>query len=388
MEKTGLPRVKEIYQKRDSRAKELKKEGKKVIGYLDIYPVLEMLTALDSVPFRILGDMGEPITKADAYLPTVVCPFLRSCLDLGFKGRYDFLDGVVMAHTCEVAEKMAHIWRIYLNPPYAHFIDTPHTEHEAAQRQHKKLLEDFKKTLESFTGKTLTEASLHEAIKIHNRQRALVRELYDLRKPDPPLISGAETLQVMVALASLPVAEGNELLRQVIGEVKQRQNGPPGKPARLMVWGSIIDNTALIDLMESIGANVVMDDTSLGSRAYFPPVEPTDDPLDGLAHRYLVALKSPRTFQETILNKAGKKDYLTDLENRFGYLKDYAREWHVNGVVLQALRYCDIHGYEVPGLSDYLDHIGLPGIYLEHDYGKAALAQLRTRVQAFLEIIG
>ena len=388
MKKTGLPRVKEIYQKRDSRAKELKKEGKKVIGYLDIYPVLEMLTALDSVPFRILGDMSEPITRADAYLPTVVCPFLRSCLDLGFKGRYDFLDGVVMAHTCEVAEKMAHIWRIYLNPPYAHFIDTPHTAHEVAQRQHKKLLEDFKKTLESFTGKTLTEASLHEAIKIHNQQRALVRELYDLRKPDPPLISGAETLQVMVALASLPVAEGNELLNQVISEVKERQDGPPKQPARLLIWGSMIDNTALIDMIESIGANVVMDDIGMGSRAYFPPVELTDDPLDGLACRYLVALKSPRTFRETVLSEANRKDYMTDLENRFGYLKDYAKEWNVNGVILEVLRYCDSHGYEVPGLRDYLDSIGLPSIYLEHDYSQSALAQLRTRVQAFLEIIG
>ncbi len=388
MKKTGLPRVKEIYQKRDSRAKELKKEGKKVIGYLDIYPVLEMLTALDSVPFRILGDMGEPITRADAYLPTVVCPFLRSCLDLGFKGRYDFLDGVVMAHTCEVAEKMAHIWRIYLNPPYAHFIDTPHTAHEAAQKQHKKLLEDFKKTLESFTGKTLTEASLHEAIKIHNQQRALVRELYDLRKPDPPLISGAETLQVTVALASLPVAEGNELLNQVISEVKERQDGPPKQPARLLIWGSMIDNTALIDMIESIGANVVMDDIGMGSRAYFPPVELTDDPLDGLAYRYLVALKSPRTFRETVLSEANRKDYMTDLENRFGYLKDYAKEWNVNGVILEVLRYCDSHGYEVPGLRDYLDSIGLPSIYLEHDYSQSALAQLRTRVQAFLEIIG
>jgi len=384
----GLSRAKEIYQERTLRVKELKAGGRKVIGYLDIYPVLEMLTALDLVPYRILGDMSEPITKADTCLPTAVCPFLRSVMDLGLKGKYDFLDGVVMAHGCEVAEKTAHIWRIYLNPPYAHFIDTPHTTHAAAQKQHKELLKDFRKTLESFTGKELSVVKLREAVEAHNEQRTLVRELYELRKPDPPLISGTETLQVMVALASLPVTEGSELLRQVIDEVKQRQDGPEKKPARLLVLGSIIDNTAIIDLIESIGANVVMDDTSLGSRAYFALVELTEDPLDGLAYRYLVALKSPRTFRETILSETNRKDYMTDLENRFGYLKDYASEWKVNGVVLEALRYCDIHGYEVPGLKDYLDSIGLPSIYLEHDYSQSALAPLRTRVQAFLEVIG
>jgi len=383
----GLSKAKEIYRDRTRRVKELKAEGKKVIGYLDIFPVLEMLTALDLVPYRILGDMSEPITKADTCLPTVVCPFLRSVMDLGLKGKYDFLDGVVMAHGCEVSEKTAHIWRIYLNPPYAHFIDTPHTTHTAARKQHKELLKDFKRTLESFTEKELSAEKLRQAVKVHNEQRALVRALYELRKPDPPLISGTETLQLMVALASIPVSEGNELLPQVISEVKQRQDGPAKKSARLLVWGSIIDNMALIEMIESIGANVVMDDTSLGSRAYFPQVEPTEDLLDGLAYRYLVELKSPRTFRETILSETNRKDYMTDLENRFGYLKDYAEEWKVNGVILQVLRYCDIHGYEVPGLRDYLDRIGLPSIYLEHDYSQAALAQLRTRVQAFLEVI-
>jgi len=382
----GLTRVREIYQDRSRRVEELKAEGKKVIGYLCIYPVLEMMTALDLVPYRILGDMREPITKADFCLPNIVCPFLRSCLDLGLKGKYDFLDGVVMAHICDVGEKTAHIWHTYLNPPYFHFIDTPHTVHKAAQKQHKELLKDFKKTLELFTGKELSPGRLKEAIKAHNQQRALVRELYDLRKPDPPLISGTETLQVMVALMSIPVDEGINLLRQVISEVKKGKDGPQ-KKTRLLIWGSIIDDIALIKMIEGLGANLVMDDTCVGSRAYFSDVELTDDPLDGLAYRYLVELKCPRTFREAVFGET-KKDYMTDLESRFSYLKDYAKEWDAKGVILQSVRYCDSHGYEVPGVKDYLDHIGLPNIYLEHDYSEAALAPLRTRVQAFLEVIG
>ena len=69
----GLTRVREIYQDRTCRAKELKAAGKQVIGYLCIYPILEMLTALDIVPYRILGDMKEPITKADTCLPSMAC---------------------------------------------------------------------------------------------------------------------------------------------------------------------------------------------------------------------------------------------------------------------------------------------------------------------------
>ena len=232
VESQGLNRVREIYHDRTRRVKELKAEGKKIIGYLHIYPVLEMLTAFDLVPYSMFGDIRTPITKADACLPTIVCPFLRSLMDLGLKGRYDFLDGAVTAHMCEVGEKFTHVWRTYIDLPYSYYIDTPHTTHEAAQKRHTGRLEEFKKSLESFTGKKLSPERLKEAIKIHNEQRALVRELYDLKKPDPPLISGTETIRVLVALTSIPVEEGNDLLRQVISEVKAGTHAPEKKSAR------------------------------------------------------------------------------------------------------------------------------------------------------------
>jgi len=381
----GLSRVKEIYQDRPKRVKELKAEGKKVMGYICLYPVLEMMTALDFVPYRLFGDMREPITRADTYLPTVVCPFLRSLLDLGLKGKYDFLDGIVTSHICDVGAQIPDVWNTFVQTPYSHGIDTPHTTHQSSREREKGLLQDFQKSLEDYTGQKLTTEKLKQAIEIHNQQRALVRELYDLRKPDPPLISGVETIQVMKALMSLPVEEGNSLLREVISEVKGRKNGPPKKPARLLVWGSIIDDTALVEMIEGLEANVVMDDTCVGSRAYFPDVKLTKDPLEGLAYRYLVELKCPRTFKEASSNR-NRKDYKADLESRFSYLRDYARDWKANGVILESVRYCDTHGYEVPGVTDYLNNIGLPNIYLEHDYSEGALAPLRTRVQGFLEI--
>ncbi|MDP2918887.1 MAG: 2-hydroxyacyl-CoA dehydratase family protein [Dehalococcoidia bacterium] len=385
--KKGLDRVRELYQDRPQRAKELKAEGKKIIGYLCIYPVTEMMTALDLVPYRILGDMREPITKADHYLPTVVCPFLRSCLDLGLKGKYDFFDGVVTSHICDVGSSLSGIWNYSVKTPYHYHIDTPHTVHETSLEQLRSLLRAFQKSLEEFAGKKMGVGDLKKAIVLHNEQRALVRELYEFKKPDPPLISGAETLKVIKAIQSIPIAEGNALLREVIAELKTRTNKPAGKAARLMVWGSILDDTVLIEMVESLDANVVMDDTCVGSRPYFEDVPFTADPIDGLAHHYLVDIKCPRTFRTRDFF-AARKNYMEDLKSRFSYLADYAREWKVNGVIVESVRYCDTHGYEVPGVRDYLKEVGLPSIYLEHDYTEGALAPLKTRVQGFLEIIG
>ena len=381
-ENKGLARAKEIYQDRDKRAKELRAEGKRIIGYFCIYPPLEMITALEMVPYRILGDMTEAITEADAYLPTVVCPFLRSCFDIGLKGRYDFLDGFIGVHVCDECEKVAHLWRYYIKHPYTHFIDIPHTLHDASFEFFEAELNTFRKTLERFAGKELSPERLQGAISIHNEQRALVRELYELRKPDPPLLSGTETLEIMMALMSIPVGEGNQLLREVIKEVKERKDGPQKQSARLLIWGTPIDNVALLEMIEGCGSNVVMDDTCVGTRSYGPDVKPNEDALKAIAHRYLKDIRCPRTFKET------GETYRADLENRFNYLKGYATGWNVNGVILQSIKYCDTHGYEVPAVKDYLEGLGLPVLFLEHEYTMVALAPLRTRVQAFLEMMG
>jgi benzoyl-CoA reductase subunit C len=383
----GLAAVKEIYDNRDRRVKELKSAGKKIMGYVCLYPITEMVTAAGMVPYRIFGDMAEPITKADMHMAAVVCPFMRSCLDVGMKGRYDFLDGVLFAHVCDVACMIPGMWRQSIPTPFTHFLDTPHTTHKAAREHFRELLDDFRKTMEDYTGKPITDSAIRKAITAHNQQRALVRELYELRKNDQPLVTGAETLMILKVLMSLPIDEGTKLLQEVLAELKDRTIIIPKKHARLLVWGSIIDDTALIDMVESLDAEVVIDDTCVGSRAYFSDVPVTPDPLDGLAQYYLVDLKCPRTLRDPVL-RDGKKDYMADLENRFGYLKEYVNDWKVNGAVLQSVRYCDCHGYEVPVVKDYLESLGIPSIYIEHDYSKSALAPLRTRIQGLTEIIG
>jgi benzoyl-CoA reductase subunit C len=381
----GLAQARDINQNRDRRVKELQQQGRKIFGYLCIYPILEMLTAFDIVPFRLFGDINEPVTKANNFLPTVVCPFLRSYLDLGLKGRYNFLDGIITSHICDVGAGVPAIWNYAIKTLYTYHIDTPHTTRESAQEYHRKLMDSLQASLEEYIGRKLDPAKLAEAIRKHNQQRALVRELYDLKKPDPPLISGAETIQVIKAVQSLPVEEGSQLLREVIAEIKKRKDGPVKKAGRLMIWGSILDNSSLVEMIESLDANVVMDDTCVGSRPFFDDVKITKNPLDGLAGHYLNHIKCPRTFISDYF--AQQKDHITDLKRRYGYLGDYARDWHANGVVMEALKYCDTHGYEVPSVKDYFNEIGLPSIYLEHDYTLGVMSQLKTRVQGFLEII-
>ena len=115
---TGLTRAAGIYQNRSSRVKELKAQGKRIIGYPCAYVPLEMLTALNLVPYRTYGSIKEPITEADRTLPASFCPFIRSCFDCALKGKEGFLDGMVVAHSCDPQEKTARLWESYVHYPF------------------------------------------------------------------------------------------------------------------------------------------------------------------------------------------------------------------------------------------------------------------------------
>jgi benzoyl-CoA reductase/2-hydroxyglutaryl-CoA dehydratase subunit BcrC/BadD/HgdB len=69
-----------------------------------------MMTALQIIPFRMLGDIHETPTQVDRFLPRAFCPFVRSVFDLSLKGEYDFLDGMLLVHSCDAMERTGRIW--------------------------------------------------------------------------------------------------------------------------------------------------------------------------------------------------------------------------------------------------------------------------------------
>lgn len=376
----GLSLVDKYYQDYGSRARELKGQGKGIMGYLCAFVPSEIITAAGFIPFRIKGDTGEPITKADAEMETIICPLVRSCFDMWLKGRYEFLDGIVIPHACDSICRTYEIWQYTLNLPYSHFINMPHGTDDSSLEFYKAELETFRKSLGKFAGGEISDQSLKESIQLYNQNRAKVRELYKLRQSNPPLISGAELTKALVAAVSLPVEEATGLINGVIDEVKQRKTALAPKP-RLMVIGAQMDNVAFIDLVEESGALVVADDLCPGARESLADVNVTADPVDGIAERYLRRIYCGRTYRE---RKGSYEDYM---EERFGHLARSIKDFKVDGVILYIYKYCDPFGFEVPQMKSYIESAGTPVLYLEDEYSLSTIGRLRTRIQAFLELI-
>lgn len=377
----GLAAVDKLYQDYGCRARELKNQGKRVLGYLCALTPVEIITAAGFSPFRLKGSVHEPITKADVHMETIVCPLIRSCFDLALKGKYDFLDGIVIPHSCDSLTRSYSTIRYTLGLPYSHFVNIPHSTKEISLEFLKAELDMFRRSLGRFVGREITDEALIRSIQLHNENRAKVRELYELRKPEPPLMSGTEVIRTLVAAMSLPVEESSQLLSSVIEEVKGREGKLSGS-LRIMVIGAQIDDEAFIRLIEEGGANVVADSVCVGSREYFPEAKTTVSPLEALAERYLRGVNCPRTYHEFT-----GPTYQDDLEARFGPIGRAIREFRADGVILYILKYCDPFGFEVPARMKYLESLNVPVLHLEDEYSMASIARLRTRIQAFLEMI-
>lgn len=378
----GLATANKYYQDYGGRARELKKQGQRIMGYLCALAPVEIISAAGFVPFRIKGDVNEPITRADSEMETIVCPLVRSCFDMSLKGKYEFLDGIVIPHACDSITRNYSTISYSLGLPYSHFINIPHTTKDISREFFKAELGTFKESLARFAGKEISDDSLAQAIQLNNEVKAKVREIYQFRKSDPPLISGTEVTKVLVAAMGIPAVEASQLLDGVIDEVKKRASPPVKKLPRIMVVGAEVDDIAFIELIEDSGANVVVDSMCVGTRDYFFDVDIGQDPLGSIANYYLRKLNCPRTYREWT-----GETYEEDLEARFGDIGSFVKDFKVDGVILYLLKYCDPFGFEVPARMQYIKSLDTPVLYIEDEYSMSTIARLRTRVQAFLEIL-
>jgi benzoyl-CoA reductase subunit C len=135
----------------------------------------------------------------------------------------------------------------------------------------------------------------------------------------------------------------------------------------------VLDDTALIQLIERSGATVVCDDVCTGIRYFHGEVVGDADPLEALAERYLNKIPCPRTFDSTA---------------RIDFLMQNVRDYRADGVIIYLLRCCDAHLFEMPGLQERLKASGTPVLYLQGDHSAAISEETRNRIAAFTEMLG
>jgi benzoyl-CoA reductase subunit C len=346
--------------------------GGKVLGYFCTYVPEEILHAAGVLPVRILGS-HEPQDVTEPHIFGMYCPFCRDCLAQGLKGRYDYLDGIMIAQSCLHIRQAYTSWEKHRPTEFSYYLCMPnHVQSPRALPYLTEELVQFRAAVEEWTGKTITDEALDEAIEVYNENRRLMHAVYETRKaPNPPL-TGEEAMEMVIASQMTDKAEHNQELKRILGELPGRTNGRD-TGVRLMIIGSEDDDTEFMNMVESCGATFVVDEHCTGTRYFWNEVEPRDNRLEAIAARYIDRVPCP------------SKDWVE--RTRTEHILQLAEDWSVDGAIVMQQKFCDPHELDTPAIRKALEDKGIKTLFLEFDV-TVPIGQFKVRVEAFLEMLG
>lgn len=340
-----------------------------MLGYFCTYVPEEILYAAGILPVRILGS-HEAQSVTEPHIFAMFCPLCRDCLAQGLLGRYDYLDGIMIAQCCLHMRQAFASWRIHIPTEYSYYMYMPHgVQTPRAYPYLQGELADFKKSLEKWTGKTITNEDLDQAIEVYNTNRRLMKQVYEHRKKNDPPLTGLEAMEMVVSSQMTDKEEHNRALKELLEELPERKlKRPTG--TRLMILGSEDDDTEFIKMVESLGATLVIDDHCTGSRYFWNEVIPQEDRIMAIATRYIDRPACP------------SKDWPE--RTRLPHILKLAKDFNVQGTLLIQQKFCDPHELDIPTIRQHLEKNGIPTYFLEFDV-TVPVGQFKTRVEAFLE---
>ncbi|MDY6824122.1 MAG: 2-hydroxyacyl-CoA dehydratase family protein [Thermodesulfobacteriota bacterium] len=354
--------------------------GEQTVGYTCSFMPPEIFHAAGILPYRIRGIETESMEIGDAYYGPYVCTFPKCLLQLAGQGKYSFLSGAVISTGCDAMRRLDECWRKAAEdypdalPEFFHYFDVPHKTDPHAMSWFKDEIRRLIAAVSSHYGVTITDDNLKSAIACYNRGRELLLELEALRAAEDMVISGTDAFAVAVAGTVMPRQRFNEHLEALLNELRTAAPEPADGRKRILVTGSINDDMDLVRLIEETGAIVVADSICFGIRSAADMVSTDGDPVDALAERYLSNSVCPRMF--------GAYD------QRFATLREKAERTGTEGVILQNIRFCDMHGSENSLIENDFEAMGIACLKLEREYGPLTeTGRMKMRIEAFLERI-
>ncbi len=229
-----------IVGKRHEYARDWKqRKGGKVFGFFGDYVPEEIIYAAGILPVKIFGSRRETGLANANISPEKWCFFCRDCFAEALSGKYDYLDGIVISLSCFHLQQSFDSWILHLPISFHHYLDMPfYVQGKFAVEAFVKEVIRFKDTLEKFVGKPIPDDSLEETIKIYNKNRRLMREIYDTRKSDYPLVSGTQAMEMVLASSLMEKEEHNSLLEKLLVEIPKSIPQNMDNAPRLMILGA------------------------------------------------------------------------------------------------------------------------------------------------------
>lgn len=357
-----------------------KGSGIKIAGTYCIFAPTELIRAAGAIPVGLCGKKQEPIAEAEKTLPANLCPLIKS--SYGFAAAdtcpfFSFADFIIGETTCDGKKKMFELMD-QIKSTYV--MQLPHTpDREKALEYWTSEVHRVKRFLEEQTGNTVDPAGLRRELALQNRVNGLMERISLLSAGEVVPLSGLHMIKVLESrLFAVDLEQYARDLERLLEELSARaaegrsacaENAP-----RILVTGcpTGTGSEKVTQLVEECGGVVVCQENCCGIKGLDLACDvDAADPFEALAARYIkipCSCMSPNT---------GRMDLLGKL----------AETYRVQGVIDLTWTCCHTYNIESHTVGEVMEQHGLPKLQIETDYSESDTEQLRTRIEAFLEIL-
>lgn len=359
------------------------KEGRKVIGTFCVFVPDEVVVAANAIVSGLCGGSQFWVPTGETVLPANTCPLIKASVGarLGKTCPYfRIADMVVGETTCDGKKKA---YEILGEDIPMHIMHIPHAKRPEDMAAWSEEIRKFIKVIEDFTGNEVTLEKLNDSIKLLNEKRRALARLYECRKNACVPISGTDTLLIMqIAFFDDPArltAQVNRLCDELEKRIADGVSVVKEGTKRIMITGTplAVPNWKMHNIIETSGAVVVCEENCTGTRYFAHEVAEDnatmDDAINALTDRYLGNIHCA---------------CFTPNNERIDDIIKYAKEYNVDGIINLNLKFCNLYATENYFVERALKEAGIPVLSLETDYTDSDAEQLRTRVGAFIEMLG
>ncbi len=356
---------------------DFRKNGGKMIGTFCIFVPDEIALAAGVLPLPLCGGSGWSVSYADKLFPRDICPLIRSTFGMAFSKTCPYAsleDFAVGETTCDAKKKTWDLLGMKI-------MEVPQRRNEADRSLWLEEVYKFRDMVEELSGISVTANSLQNTIKQVNRKRSALQQIDEFRKLSQPPISGLDALLVAQVSMNQDINAFIKDTQALIDELQQRVDkgisAYSEKSKRVLLAGSPspMGYAKVHHIVERSGLQIVADESCTGLR-YFrdlvnEDLSDLDEMMEAVADRYFgidCACFSPNS-------------------ERIENIRQLVSDYNVNGVVQSILQYCHTYNVEAKIIENSLKKIAIPSIKIVTDYSQEDVGQIRTRIEAFAELL-
>jgi len=349
-----------------------RESGGKIVGHFQVYFPEEIVHAAGILPFKVRGAQIEAV-QADSRFGSYLCSILKTSLELALSKRVE-MEMFVTHPICDAARNLGAVWGRNFPYPCQILYLPQNANSTAAVTYLRNEYARLQRSVEGIAGRPVTDGDLCRSMAVYNRNRALLRVLYDVKRETPWLLSADEAYVLVAIGGMMPREEHNDLLEAVLPLIAARTNKKQDK-IRIVFEGGFCEQPPL-DLIRAIARScyVVDDDLLIGLRWIQKDVLLEGDPLFNLAFAYLE--NSSYSPVQHDLRKPKEKMLIERIRNS-----------RASAAILTAAKMCE------PGLEEQvaylhaLDAAGIPYFISEFEEKMTTFDHMEIQLETFVENI-